>query len=167
MKSDTDIKRDVESELQWDPSVDDQLIGVMVSDGVVTLTGDVCHVAGRLAAENITKRVSGVRAIANDIQVKIPPSGRCRDTDVALAVADALQRNVATKSADIKPVVVEGWVTLSGRVYWGFQRTAAEKAVKSLVGVKGVTNEISVACTIEMSDMKRKIKSAFRRNAIG
>ena len=85
MRSDLDIRRDVESELQWDPSVDNKRIGVIVDDGVVTLTGEVSHFAGKWAAEDITKRVSGVRAIANEIQVKIPLSGVRSDTDIALA----------------------------------------------------------------------------------
>lgn len=95
---DADIRRDVEAELQWDPSIDDLKIAVIVSGGVVTLTGEVTHLTGRWAAENIAKRVSGVRAIANEIQVKLPLSGIRSDTDIAEAAANAPRWNVATPS---------------------------------------------------------------------
>ena len=167
MKTDADIRRDVESELQWDPSVDDRKIGVIVNNGVVTLTGEVGHFAGKWAAEDIAKRVSGVRAIANDIQVKIPLSGVRTDTDIAEAAANAIRWNVLlTGDTQIKPVVKDGWVMLSGKVNWGFQRTSAENAVRNLMGVKGVTNDIVVASNIKVTDVKQKIEDAFKRHAI-
>jgi osmotically-inducible protein OsmY len=166
MKTDAEIRRDVESELQWDPSIDDKKIGVIVNDGVVTLTGEVSHFAGKWTAEDITKRVSGVRAIANDIQVEIPLSSVRTDTDIAEAAANALQWNVSTGGAQIKPVVKAGWVTLSGKVNWGYQRTSAENAVRNLVGVKGVANDVIVASTVKVTDVKQKIEDAFRRHAI-
>ena len=166
MKTDASIRRDVESELQWDPSIDDKRIGVIVNNGVVTLTGEVDHFAGKWASEDVTKRVSGVRAIANDIQVKIPLSGVRTDTDIAEAAANAMQWNVSTGGAEIKPVVKDGWVTLSGKVNWGFQRTSAENGVRSLIGVKGLTNDIQVASTIKVADVKQKIEDAFKRHAL-
>jgi osmotically-inducible protein OsmY len=166
MRTDTDIRRDVESELQWDPSVDEKKIGAIVNDGVVTLTGEVCHFAGKWAAEDITKRVSGVRAIANELQVNIPLSGARSDTDIALAAANALRWHVATASEPIKPVVVDGWVTLSGKVQWGFQKNAAENSMRNLIGVKGVINDILVASTVKVADVKQKIQDAFKRNAV-
>ena len=165
MKTDADIRRDVESELQWDPSVDERKIGVIVNNGVVTLTGEVGHFAGKWAAEDIAKRVSGVRAIANDIQVEIPLSGVRTDTDIAEAAANAMRWNVLTGDARIKPVVKDGWVVLSGKVNWGFQRTNAENAVRNLMGVKGVTNDIVVASNIKVTDVKQKIEDAFKRHA--
>jgi osmotically-inducible protein OsmY len=166
MKTDAEIRHDVESELQWDPSIDDRKIGVIVTGGVVTLTGEVSHFAGKWAAEDITKRVSGVRAIANDIRVTIPLSSVRTDTDIAVAAANALQWNVSMGGTQIKPVVKDGWVTLGGKVNWGFQRTSAESAVRHLLGVKGVTNDIIVASTIKLADVKRKIEEAFKRHAI-
>jgi osmotically-inducible protein OsmY len=167
MKADADIRRDVESELKWDPSVDDKRIGVAVSNGVVTLTGDVPHYFARWAAEQTAKRVKGVRAIANDIQIKIPASGTRSDTEIAEAVANALRWNVSLSGTEIKPPVVkDGWVSLSGLVDWGYQRIAAESAVRNLMGVKGVSNDISVKPSIKASDVKQKIEDAFKRHAV-
>jgi len=166
MKTDTEIRRDVESELQWDPSVDDKKVAVIVNGGVVTLTGEVCHFADKWAAEDIAKRVSGVRAIANEIQVQIPLAGVRSDTDIAEAAANALRWHVATGATQIKPVVINGWVTLSGKVQWAFQRTAAENAMRNLMGVKGVMNDIVIASTVKVADVKQKIEDAFKRHAL-
>ena len=166
MKTDAEIRRDVESELQWDPSIDDKRIGVSVSNGVVTLIGDVPDYSGRWVAENIVKRVGGVRAIANDIEVKIPASGVRTDTDIAEAAANALKWNVSLSSADIKPVVKDGRVTLTGKVDWGYQRAAAENTVRYLMGVRGVGNQIKVTPSVEATDVKQKIEDAFKRQAI-
>jgi osmotically-inducible protein OsmY len=166
MKTDADIRRDVESELQWDPSIDDRKIGVIVNNGIVTLTGEMGHFAGKCSAEDITKRVSGVRAVANDIQVKIPVSGMRTDTEIAEATADALRWNISLANIQVKPVVKDGWVTLSGNVTFGFQRNAAVNAVRNLVGVKGVTNDIIVSATIKVADVKQQIEDAFKRHAI-
>jgi osmotically-inducible protein OsmY len=166
MKADADIRRDVETELRWDPSIDDRSIGVIVHDGVVTLTGEVSHYSARWVAEDVAKRVSGVRAIANEIQVKLPLSGVRNDTEIAEAAANALRWHVATTSMQIKPVVKDGWVTLSGEVQWGFQKTAAEHAVRNLIGVKGLTSNIHVASKIKVEDVKHQIEDAFKRNAL-
>lgn len=166
MRTDTEIRRDVESELQWDPSIDDSKIGVIVHSGVVTLTGEVGHYGGKWAAEDVTKRVKGVRAIANDIQVKIQTVGMRSDTDLAGAAANALRWNVSTGSTQIQPVVKDGYITLSGHVQWGFQKTAAENAVLNLIGVKGITNNIMVTTAIKVGEVKQKIEDAFKRHAI-
>jgi osmotically-inducible protein OsmY len=110
MRCDTDFRRDVEAELQWDPSIDDRKIGIIANDDIVTLTGEVTHLTGRWAAEEIAKRVSGVSAIANEIQVKIPWSGIRSDTEIAEAAANALRWNVATATSSITPIVNEGCV---------------------------------------------------------
>jgi len=166
MKTDAEIRRDVEGELLWDPSIDDKRIGVTVHDGVVTLTGDVPHYSDRCIAEDIAKRISGVRAIANDIQVQIQTSGMPTDTDIAEAAANALRWNVSLSGASIKPIVKDGWVTLGGQVSWGYQRTAAETAVRNLIGVKGVSNGIRVTSNIKPTDVKQKIEDAFKRHAV-
>jgi len=166
MKTDAEIRCDVESELQWDPSIDDKKIGVIVNNGVVTLTGEVSHFSGKRSAEDITKRVAGVRAIANDILVKIPLSGARSDSDIAEAAANALRWHVALGTEQIKPVVVDGWVTLSGKVKWGFQKSAAENAIRHLLGVKGFNNDITVVSTVKITDVKQRIEDAFKRHAL-
>jgi osmotically-inducible protein OsmY len=166
MRTDAEIRQDVESELQWNPSIDDGQIGVIVRDGVVTLTGEVGHFGGRCTVEDATKRVKGVRAIANEIRIKIHGAGMRSDTDIAEAAVDALRWNVLTAAAQIQPVVKEGHITLGGQVQWGYQKTAAESAVRSLIGVKGITNDIVVTTSIKLADMKQEIEDAFRRHAI-
>jgi osmotically-inducible protein OsmY len=166
MKTDADIRRDVELELQWDPSVDSKRIGVIVHNGVATLTGEVPHYSARWAAEDVAKRVHGVRAIANDLKVSMPISGIRTDADIAEAAANAMLWNVTMSGTQIKPVVKDGWITLSGKVSFGFQRTAAENAMRHLLGVKGVTNAITVTSTIKANDVKQKIEDAFKRHAI-
>jgi osmotically-inducible protein OsmY len=166
MRTDADIRRDVETELQWDPSIDDKRIGVAVTNGVVTLTGDVPHYSGRWAAEDVVKRVTGVRAIANDIQIRIPASGARSDTEIAEAASNALRWNFSLSGTEITPVVKDGWVSLSGQVSWGYQKIAAEAAVRNLMGVKGVSNEIGVKSTVKVTDVKQKIEDAFKRHAI-
>ncbi len=166
MKSDNDIRRDVQAELQWDPSVDDRNIGVIVKDGVVTLTGEVPQFSDRWNAEDIVKRVGGVRAIANELQVRIPVAGARSDSEIAEAAANALRWHVATVAAEIKPIVNDGWITLTGQVNWGFQRSAAENAVRSLLGVKGVTNNVKILSTVVPSEVKDKIEQSFKRHAL-
>jgi osmotically-inducible protein OsmY len=166
MKTDTEIRRDVQTELEWDPSLDESKVGVIVHNGVVTLTGEVAQFADRWNAEDITQRVAGVAAIANEIQVRIPIAGARSDTDIAEAAANALRWHVATAHTQIKPVVKDGWVTLSGEANWGFQRNAAEAAMRHLLGVKGVTNNIRVASLVKATDVKRKIEDAFKRHAL-
>jgi len=166
MKLDTEIRKDVETELEWDPSIDNRKIGVIVNDGVVTLHGEVAHFAGRWAAEDIAKRVVGVRAVANEIQVKIPSSAARSDTEIAEAAANALRWHVVIAAEQIKAVVTDGWITLSGQVGWGFQKTAAENAVRHLIGVKGVINDIAVASTVKVADVMQQIEDAFKRHAM-
>jgi osmotically-inducible protein OsmY len=166
MRTDAEIRRDVESELQWDPSIDDSTIGVVVRDGVVTLTGEVAHFGGKWVAEDITKRVKGVRAIANEIQTKIPASGMRSDSDIAAAAANALRWNVATVGSQIQPVVQDGIITLNGEVQWGFQKTSAANAVRNLMGIKGVVNDIRVSTAIKVGEVKQKIEDAFKRQAM-
>ena len=166
MKTDIQIRKDVENELQWDPSIDDRKIGVIVNDGVVTLHGEVAHFAGRWAAEDSAKRVVGVRAIANEIQVKIPSSAARTDTDIAEAAANALRWHVVVAAEPIKAVVTDGWITLSGEVGWGYQKTAAENAVRHLIGVKGVINDIAIKTAVKATDVKQQIEDAFKRHAL-
>jgi len=165
MKSDVNIRTDVENELRWEPSLDEKNILVKVDDGVVTLQGSVPHFSDRWSAEEVAKRVAGVRAIANDIEVKMPRPGERSDTDIASAAANALKWHFALESSDVKAVVKQGWLTLSGHVLYGYQRTVAEGAVRYLLGVKGVFNDIEVRPEVKATDVKQKIESAFQRQA--
>jgi len=166
MRSDMEIRADVESELQWEPSVDDRKIGVIVHEGIVTLTGESAHYPGRRAAEEVAKRVKGVRAIANEIQVKIPSAGMRSDSAIAEAAANAIRWNVMTAMTSVKPVVRDGWVILGGTVLWGYQRRSAENCVRNLQGVHGVVNDIRVESEVKAADVKQKIEDAFKRHAL-
>lgn len=165
MKSDSDIRRDVQTELEWDPSLDARNIGVIVRNGIVTLTGEVPQFADRWNAEEITKRVGGVLAIANEIEVRVPIAGVRSDAEIAEAASNALRWHVATATMNIKPVVKDGWVTLGGEATWGYQKSAAEAAMRHLLGVRGVSNNIRIAGAVSAVDVKRKIEEAFRRHS--
>jgi osmotically-inducible protein OsmY len=165
MKTDSNIRLDVENELRWDPSLDAKEIFVKVENGVVSLQGFVPHFSDRWSAEEDTKKVGGVRAIANDIEVKIPKPGERSDTDIAATAANALRWHFALESSDVKVVVKQGWITLSGHVLHGYQRAIAEGAVRYLLGVKGVYNDIEVRPAVKATDIEAKIQSAFQRHA--
>jgi osmotically-inducible protein OsmY len=142
--SDLDIQQDVLEELKWEPSVTPVHIGVSVKEGVVTLTGHVSSYAEKYAAERAAKRVHGVRAVANEIDVKLPGESRRTDEDIALAAVNALKANVSVPADKIKVTVNKGWITLEGEVEWQYQKIAAENSVRYLTGVTGVTNLIVV-----------------------
>ena len=165
MKSDSGIRQDVQNELQWDPSVEARGIGVNVQDGVVTLFGEVPHYSDRYSAEKVTKRVAGVRAIANDIAVNIPVPGKRNDTEIATAAANALNWNASVGSFSLTAVVSHGCVTLSGQVDYGFQVNAAEAAVRYLLGVTGIIHNILIKPSAKIVDVKQKIEAAFQRQA--
>lgn len=163
MKTDSELRRDVERELELEPSVDERRIGVAVLDGIVTLTGEVRSYAEKWQAERTVERVSGVRGIVDELEVK--PATERSDTDIARAAADVLKWNVLVPSDRIKVRVENGWLTLEGDVEWEYQRRAAERAVRNLPGVKGISNLIVVKPRVEPSDVRRKIEEAFEREA--
>lgn len=165
MKSDLKLQSDTLDELKWEPSVDAAHIGVSVDDGVITLTGHVPTFAEKLAAERATQRVSGVKAVANDIEVRPQGTGERDDTDIARAAADALKWRASVPSDRIKVAVSKGWVTLEGEVDWQFQKEDAADAVHSLLGVRGVMNDLIVTPRATASEVKSRIESAFRRSA--
>lgn len=137
---DADIQREVLNELKWEPRLQPNEIGVAVKDGVVTLTGYVDSYAKKLAAEQAAFRVRGVKAVANDIQVRLPGISERTDTDIARAARAALEWDVLVPADRIKVTVSNGWVTLEGEVDYAFQKEEAERAVRHLTGVKGVSN---------------------------
>jgi osmotically-inducible protein OsmY len=165
MKTDAEIRRDVETELKWDPSVEDSGIGVAVSNGIVTLSGQVGRYHDRWTAETITKRVGGVRALANEIEVHIPHAGQRNDSQIAEAAANALSWNSSLSASMVKPVVKDGWVRLTGQVAHWHEKDAAELLVRHLLGVTGVSNEILIKPQAAVADVKKKIEAAFHRQA--
>ena len=164
-KSDDVLQKDVLDELRWDPSVGRNEIGVIARDGVVTLTGQVDSYAKRWSAMKAAERVKGVTAIADEIVVHLPMSDKRTDIDVAHAVANALRWDVQVPADDIKARVEEGWVFLDGEVEWGFQRTAAERAVRYLLGVRGVSNNVTISKKAWAPEVKQRIESALKRTA--
>ena len=165
MRSDSEIKQDVEWELKWDREIDATDIAVAVKDGVVTLSGFVRSYLHKPQAEMDAKRVPGVRAVANDIQVRLPTSSMRPDPEIARDAVAALKQEVPGSAERIKVIVKDGWVTLEGTVEWDWERKKAEHAIQQLWGVTRVTNLISLQPKAEPSDIKRKIEDAFRRNA--
>ena len=157
--------KDVLAELEWDPEVDATDVGVEVDDGVVTLTGTVDAFTQRWAAERAALRVQGVRAVANDIAVRLP--GVVTDTDIAKAVATALEGNTLIPRDRIRVTVEDGWVTLEGEVDWQFQRREAEDAIRGLAGLRGVTNLIVLKPRPAPSapEIKDSIERALVRSA--
>jgi osmotically-inducible protein OsmY len=165
MRSDSDIKRDVEEELKWDPDLDSTDIAVSVSKGVVTLAGFVKSYTHKLNAEKAAKRVMGVAGVANALEVRLPEADQTPDPEVAREAVAAIKNRLPVSGDRIKPVVRNGWITLEGEVEWNFQREGAEDAVRRVRGVRGVTNAIEIKPRVTPSDIKRKIEEAFRRNA--
>ena len=165
MKSDSEIERDIRDELKWDPDLDADDIAVSVKNGVVTLAGFTKSYTDRWEAEAAAKRVAGVLAVANDIEVRLPEIDRRPDPDIARDAVTALKAQLPISYDRIKVVVKDGWITLEGAVEWQYQKSTAEYAVRKLKGVKGVTNVITVKPKVEPSELKRKIQEAFKRNA--
>lgn len=164
MKTDVQLRDDVEKELEWEPSVLSTDIGVIVNNGTVTLTGSVETFPEKWAAEKAALRVSGVKAVANDIEVKLSEGGRRADDEIAQAASDALEWNVFLPS-NLQAVVDDGWITLTGNVTWRYQKRVAEEAVHGLTGVKGVTNNITVKPHVAPDIVKGNIEAAITRNA--
>ena len=165
MKTDHEILKDVQDELKWDPYLSSSEIGVSVKDGIVTLTGFVDSYWKKLAAENAVKKVAGVTAVVQKIEVRLSESGKRKDTDIAEAIQSAFRWSVLVPKDKIKVKVENGWVTLEGDVEWEYQKNAARKAVEKLEGVAGVTNNIRVTPKAAPSEIKQKIKSALLRSA--
>jgi osmotically-inducible protein OsmY len=166
MRSDSDIKRDVEAELKWHPNIDATDIGVTVNNGVVTLAGFVRSYNEKLDAEAAAKRVSGVLGVANDIEVRLPNIDRRPDPEIARDAVAAIRHRLPVAAEDIKVTVEEGRVTLEGEVEWHYQREGAERAVRRIKGVKSVNNRIRLRPKWEPAEIKRKIEEAFQRSAV-
>jgi osmotically-inducible protein OsmY len=165
MRTDGDIERDVKEELKWNPDLDASDIAVSAKDGVVTLAGFVKSFTDKYEAEAAAKRVAGVAAVANDLEVRLPAIDERPDPDIARDAVAAIKSQLPISSEHIKIVVKNGWVTLEGTAEWQYQRSTAETAVRRIKGVKGVTNSIVLKPRAEPTEIKKKIQEAIRRNA--
>lgn len=165
MTTDSDIKRDVEAELRWDPDIDATDIGVAVKDGVVTLTGFVRSYSQKYQAEREVKKVKGVRGVANDIEVKLPSANERPDPEIVRDAVAALKRELPYSSEHIQAVARNGWLTLEGEVEWKFQSERAEEAVRRIKGLKGVANLIRLKPRATPSEVKQRIEEALKRSA--
>jgi osmotically-inducible protein OsmY len=165
MKTDAEIREDVILELQWDPQISDpEAIGVAVKDGAVTLTGHTSTYAEKLAAARAAERVYGVKAVANDLTVKL--SGLPRDdSDIATAIAHVLENNVQIPEGRVHARVQAGWVTLEGQVEHAFQRREIERMVRHVRGVAGVTNTITITPPASPERVEEAIEDTFKREA--
>jgi len=165
MRSDSDIKRDVEDELRWDPDIDVTDVAVNVHNGVVTLTGFVRSYMQKLNAEVDAKRVAGVIGVANDIEVRLPSIDERPDPEIARDAITQIKSELPYSWEKIRVIVKSGWLTLEGEVEWHYQRSRAEQAVRRVRGVKGVSNTIQVKPRVAPKEIKRKIEDALRRSA--
>jgi osmotically-inducible protein OsmY len=164
-RTDDQIQTDVLAELKWDARVRANEIGVSVKDGIVTLTGRVDSYLERWAAEDAAHRVRGVKAVANDIEVRLPSGSERTDSDLAQEIINSLRWDTTIPTDRLEITVSKGWVTLKGEIDYGFQRQDAERVVSRLAGVKGVTNLIQVKPPVQPTNIKQGIDQALLRSA--
>jgi osmotically-inducible protein OsmY len=164
-RTDEQIQHDVLEELKWDARVQPNEIGVAVKNGIVTISGRVDSYVKKWAAEEAALRVRGVRGVANEIEVRLPTAAERTDEDIATAALSALKWDALLPDDAVKVTVSKGWVTLEGEVDWQFEKEDAERAVRRLTGVRGVTNRIVVRTRPTPQDLKKKIEDALVRSA--
>jgi osmotically-inducible protein OsmY len=165
MKTDSELKQDVENELKWEPMVNEAHIGVTANGGVVSLAGHVLSFAEKYAAEKSAKRVYGVKAVANELDIRLHNGAMRSDEQIAQACLSALKNHSLVPYEKLKVVVSDGIVSMEGEVDWQYQRDAALNAVRDLIGVVSVTSRISIKARTLPKDVKNKIIAAFHRNA--
>jgi len=165
MKTDSQLQQDVMAELKWEPAVHAAQIGVLVKDGVVTLAGEVSSFPEKWQAERAAQRVSGVKALAVDMTVKLSALGKRTDADIAESAKNILSWTSTVPTDAIQVLVENGWLTLSGSVEWQYQRQAATDSVRNLVGVAGVSNQISIQPSLSANVVKSDIEAALKRRA--
>jgi osmotically-inducible protein OsmY len=159
------LQQHVQNALEWEPSVDATEIGVTVDNGVVTLRGDVPSFAEKETADRVALRVYGVKAVANDINVRLVSGYERTDSEIAQAVANALKWSTSVPEERVTISVRDGQVILRGTVDWQYQKDAAARAVRDLTGVLGVTNHIAIQPRVKAGDIEAKIEAAFKRSA--
>jgi osmotically-inducible protein OsmY len=165
MHTDSDIQKDVIAELNAEPNLRNDDVAVGVRDGVVTLAGYVDSYADKWRAERVVSKVKGVKAVVNELEVRLPSSSQRTDPEIARAAVNALQWNILVPHDRIQVVVEDGWVTLRGEVDWYYQKEEAERTVRNITGIKGVSNLITVATVPTPSDVKQRIADTLRRGA--
>ncbi len=165
MKTDRQLKQDVIDELEWESAIDETGIGVEVHNGIVTLTGTLNSYAEKYAAEKAVQRVADVKGLAVEIDIALPGWGQRTDADIARTAAQALEWNALVPQDCIKIVVEDGWITLTGNVDYQYQRMAAERALQTLLGVVGISNQIAVTPSVTQRDVKSHIEAALQRRA--
>jgi len=165
MRTDAEIKVDVLDELEWQPTIDETQIGVVVNNGIVTLTGTVDSYTKKIEAEKAAKSVAGVKAVAEEIEVSYGISSKKTDAEIAASAVNALKWNISVPENKVGVKVEDGWLYLTGEVSWEFERNAAKRAVQNLTGVKYVVNNMTLKQKIDAVNIKEKITKAFERSA--
>jgi osmotically-inducible protein OsmY len=165
MRTDSEIRKDIEDELRWDPDIDATDVAVAVHNGVASLTGYVHSYLQKKRAERDTMRVTGTVGIANDIEVRLPLINKRPDPEIARDAVEKLKSELSDSSQFVKLTVRDGWLTLEGELEWNYQRERAEQVVNSVRGVVGVSNDITLKPRVAVSDVKRKIEEALQRSA--
>ncbi len=166
MKTDTELKKDVIDELDWDPAIKANAVGIAVKGGVVTVTGHLDTFAEKFAIERALQRVDGVQAVAIELDVKLSPDHKRSDTEIAAAAELALKWQTTGLVDKVRVQVEHGRVRLTGEVEWQFQRSAAEQAIRPLAGVVGISNEITLKAKPVPSDLGDRIEAALNRQAL-
>jgi osmotically-inducible protein OsmY len=166
MKSDTQLRNDIVDQLEWEPSIDAAQIGVRVKNGIVTLTGHVPQYGQKLHAERVAKSVAGVKAVADELEVRLLSTSERSDTEIASAALSAIRWHATVPEETVKVTVRDGLVTLEGTADWQYQSEAASDAVRPLVGVRGVLNLIKIKPKVTVQDIEAKIEAAFKRSAL-
>jgi osmotically-inducible protein OsmY len=165
MKTDAQLQQDVMAELQWEPAVHATEIGVEVKDGIVTLSGEVTTFVEKCEAEHAAQRVFGVKALVTDLQVKLTALGKRSDADIARTAENVLEWMTIGNIDSVQVMVEDGWITLTGAVDWQYQQSAAAFAVRHLMGVRGVSNQIAIKPKVSLSAVKSDIEAALMRRA--
>jgi osmotically-inducible protein OsmY len=166
MKTDAQLQDDITAALNWEPSLDATHIEIAVKEGVVTVVGAVASFTEKWTAEHIVKSVGGVKAIANELAVRLPGASERTDSDIARAAINALEWSASVPHDRITVTVRDGKITLEGSVDWSYQKTAAEEVMRQLMGVKGITNRLVVEPKVVAMDISTKIAEAFKHYAI-
>jgi osmotically-inducible protein OsmY len=165
MKTDANLKRDIQAELDWDPSINPANVGIAVKNGIVTLTGHLDTYAEKAAIERVVARVSGVHAVAVELDVKLAPGHVRSDSEIAATAEEAIRWSTLIPVDQVRLKVEKGWLTLTGEVEWDFQRRGAEHAVHSIRGVRGLSNLIKLASRSTPVDVATRIREALTRRA--
>lgn len=166
MKTNAKLQKDVQNAIKWEPLLHAAEIGVIAKDGVISLTGVVDNYAKKAEAENAAKKVAGVKALVENIEVKFPSSLKKADAEIAKEVLDALRSNYSIPDDKIMVKVEDGWVTLEGELPWHYQKEEVASVVKYLTGVKGLINKITIKSELDDAIQKKDIQDALKRSSI-